>query len=82
MSRKLFLSLSTLKFYFQSKLYHFLFLLSLAAMYSVGNYYYYYVNVKKIEDNYIYAWNILNLTIIYVICIIGRSYFFAVANLK
>ena len=48
MSRKLFLSFSTLQFYFQNKLYHFLFIISLTAMYSVGNYYYYYVNVKKI----------------------------------
>lgn len=82
LTRKLRLSLGTLRFYFHHKIWHVLFVLSLAAMYAIGNYYNYFVNVSKPTDPYDYAWVILEITILYVICIILRSYLFAKANLK
>lgn len=59
LSRKLKLSLGTLRFYFHHKLWHLLFVLSLTAMYAIGNYYTYFVNVTKPTDPEAYAWVIL-----------------------
>ena len=52
-------------------------------MFSVGNYYNYVANMKKSTDDPLtYAYIIFVITIVYILCIIGRSLFFAVANLK
>lgn len=71
---------------------HALFVLALIGMYSVGNYYNYFVNLMQVCDDKenmnkecsasYYAYSILYITVVYVICIILRSYLFAAANLK
>lgn len=56
--------------------------MSLAAMYAVGNYYNYFVNVSKPDDPSSYAYTIMNITVLYIVFIVLRSYLFARANLK
>lgn len=55
MAKKLKLSLQTIKFYFSYKYSHIYFILSLVAMYAVGSYYNYFVNVNKPADPLKYA---------------------------
>lgn len=57
-------------------------MVSLAAMYAVGNYYNYFVNVSKPDDPSSYAYTIMNITVLYIVFIVLRSYLFARANLK
>lgn len=46
-------------------------------MYGVGNYYNYFVNVSKPDDPYSFGYTIMQLTLLYIVCIILRSYLFA-----
>ena len=44
------LSQKTISYYYKHKFLHVSFVLSIAAMYAVGNYYNYFMNVTKPED--------------------------------
>lgn len=61
---------------------HILFVVSIAGMYAIGNYYNYYINVSQPKDPISHALTILYITGIYVLSIALRSYLFAEANLR
>lgn len=49
-------------------------------MYAVGNYFNYFINLSPSRPDF---WlDILQITLVYVVCIVFRSVVFAVANLR